>query len=248
MQSQPLSRTGRTVATLKILSAGAAQAVTERIIEGFKRDTGSEVTADFGAVGAMRARVVGGEPVDVVILTRTMIDELVTGGWLAANSQLDLGKVGTGVAVRAGTRAPDISTTEALGAAILAAGKIVCPDPAIATAGKVVMNLLDQLNVAAEVRQRMQFFPNGYAAMSWLASNADAGELGITQITEIRPNKGVAFAGPLPDTLQQKTVYSAAVASQASERELARDFLARFAAPSARGLLEAGGYELGPAP
>ena len=43
--------------TLRILSAGAAQAVTERIIEAFRRDTGNDVVADFGAVGAMKARV-----------------------------------------------------------------------------------------------------------------------------------------------------------------------------------------------
>ena len=44
------------MATLRILSAGAAQAVTERIIEDFKRDTGAQVSAEFGAVGAIKAR------------------------------------------------------------------------------------------------------------------------------------------------------------------------------------------------
>ena len=231
------------MATLRILSAGAAQAVTERIIEAFKRDTGSEVTAAFGAVGAMKARVTGGEAVDVITLTRTMIDELAAGGWVEQGSRIDLGTVGTGVAVRAGAPAPDVSTSESLRAAILASSKIVCPDPAIATAGKVVMSLLAKLGIENEVRERMQFFPNGYAAMGWLAESAGQGELGITQVTEIKPNKSVTYVGPLPDAFQMKAVYSAGIAAKTGEAALARDFVARFAAPNARALLEEAGYE-----
>ena len=232
------------MATLRILSAGAAQAVTERIVEAFKRDTGSEVTAAYGAVGAMKARVTGGEAVDVIILTRTMIDELAAGGWVEPGSRIDLGTVGTGVAVRAGTRAPDISTAGALRAAILASTRIVCPDPAIATAGKVVMSMMEKLGVAAEVQSRMQFFPNGYAAMGWLGASGGVGELGITQVTEIVPNKAVTYAGPLPDEFQMKAVYSAGVAAKAAQTKLARDFVGRYAAPGARALLEEAGYEL----
>ena len=81
-------RARRRVATLRILSAGAAQAVTERIIEAFRRDTGSDVIADFGAVGAMKAKVTAGEPVDVIILTQPMIDELIARGLRAAGLAL----------------------------------------------------------------------------------------------------------------------------------------------------------------
>ena len=64
------------------------------------------------------------------------------------------------------------------------------------------MSLMEKLGVAADVQNRMQFFPNGYAAMKWLAANNGAGELGITQDTEILPNKGVTYAGPLPPEFQ----------------------------------------------
>lgn len=232
------------MATLRILSAGAAQAVTERIIEEFRRETGNEVAADFGAVGAMKARMEGGEAVDVIILTRPMIDELVAAKRVVEGSRFDLGKVGTGVAVRAGVKAADVASTETLRAAVLASTKVVCPDPAIATAGKVVLALMDKLGVAAEVRDRLQFFPNGYAAMRWLAAEGGAHDLGITQVTEILPNKGVSYAGPLPDAFQMKAVYSAGLATNASDAALARDFIARFATPAARKLLADAGYEL----
>src|SRR5687767_12225373 len=144
------------LATLRILSAGAAQAVTERLIDAFTRETGSEVAADFGAVGAMRARVIAGEAVDVITLTHAMIEELIAQGWVEQGSRIDLGRVGTGVAVRAGASVPNIGTSDTLRAAIVASSKIVCPDPATATAGKIVMSLLEKLGVTDEVRARLE--------------------------------------------------------------------------------------------
>ena len=229
---------------LRILSAGAAQAVTERVIEAFRRDTGAEVVANFGAVGAMKSRVTQGEGVDLIILTQAMIDELARDGYVQQGSRFDLGRVGTGIAVRAGCAKPDVSSAEALRAALLAASRIVCPDPAIATAGKIVVAALEKLGIAGEVRERLGFFPNGYAAMKWLAASSGEGEIGITQVTEILPNEGVSWVGPLPDAYQMKTVYSAGIAAQAQNASLARDFVARFGGDAGRALLTAGGYEV----
>jgi molybdate transport system substrate-binding protein len=232
------------MATLRILSAGAAQAVTERLIEAFKRETGDDVAADFGAVGAMKGRVTSGEPVDLIILTEAMIEELIAAKLVAAGTRFDLGRVGTGVAVRAGAPAPDVSGAHSLREAILAAENVVCPDPAIATAGKVVMSLMEKLGIVDDVRRRMQFFPNGYAAMAWLASSGSARNIGITQVTEILPNKGVTYAGPLPNEFQMKAVYSAGIAATAAEPQLAKDFISRFSGSSARAMLADAGYEL----
>lgn len=232
------------MATLRILSAGAAQAVTERLIDAFKRQTGHDVIADFGAVGAMKAKVTAGQPVDVIILTQPMIEELIAAGLVEPGSRIDLGKVGTGVAVRAGTPVPDVSNADFLRARILSATRIVFPDPAVATAGKVVMSLLEKLGVLEEVRSRIQFFPNGYAAMRWLAQTQGTGELGMTQATEILPNQGVSYAGPLPEQFQMKAIYSVGLAAQAPESALARDFITGFSAPGARPLLTEAGYEV----
>ena len=230
--------------TLRILSAGAAQAVTERVIEGFKRDMGCDVIAEFSAVGAMKAKVTAGEPVDVIILTDTMIDALIGEAWVERGSRFDLGRVGTGVAVRAGTPIPQVSNADALAATILNSSRIVCPDPAVATAGKIVMSLMEKLGLLADVRNRLQFFPNGYAAMNWLAHSDGSDEIGITQVTEILPNEGVAYSGPLPEQFQMKAVYSAGIASKAAEPDLAKDFVERFKTPSARLSLATAGYEL----
>ena len=231
------------MAAIHILSAGAAQSVVEKTMAPFTRETGCEVKAAFGAVGAMKARVIAGEPVDVIILSAALLEELIASGHVAPGSRRDLGTVGTGVAVRAGTAAPDVSSSQALREALLAAQQIVFPDPAIATAGKIVVRALERLGIASEAQPRTRTFPNGYAAMSWLAQSSGSGEIGVTQTTEILANQGVTYAGPLPAELQMKTIYSAGIAASALNVAAARQFIARLTAPAARSMLEAAGYE-----
>ena len=121
---------------------------------------------------------------------------------------------------------------------------ILCPDPAMATAGKVVLALMQKLGIARTWKHTF-VFPNGYAAMRWLAESGGAADMGITQVTEILPNKGVTYAGPLPAEHQMKTVYSAALVSRAAEPALARELLARYSGDAARVLLREAGYEAG---
>ncbi|MCC7485233.1 MAG: substrate-binding domain-containing protein [Burkholderiales bacterium] len=228
---------------LRILSAGAAQSVTERLAARFTADTGREVSAAYGAVGAMKARVLAGEAVDVVTLSAQLLDELLASGHLAAGTRRDLGPVRTGVAVRAGAPAPEVAGESSLRASLLVATSLVCPDPAIATAGKVVVSALDQLGIASEMRGRMHLFPNGYAAMRHLASAGGPGDIGITQVTEILADNGVTYVGPLPETLQMTTVYAAAVAAGARNPDAASEFIARLTGPGARAMLRDAGFE-----
>jgi len=230
------------MATLRILSAGAAQAVVEPLIAAFKHN-GHDVAAEFGAVGAMKARLLEGAPADVIVLTAAMVDELIAAGHVSPGSRADLGRVGTGVAVRAGTPLPEVRTIETLRGNLQAATKIVCPDPATATAGKIVMGVLERMGIAEEARPKLQFFPNGFAAMKWLAASRGELEIGITQNTEIKANKGVTYVGPLPDELQMKTIYSAGLCAQARDVETAKSFLMRLTGPSNRQTLESAGYE-----
>jgi molybdate transport system substrate-binding protein len=228
--------------SLHILSAGAAQAVVEHTIVEFKRGTGIDVVANYGAVGAMKAMALGGAAVDVIVLTKPMIDELIASGFVAAGRS-DLGKVGTGIAVRAGVEKPNVADAGSLCATLRAASVITFPDPAIATAGKIVMQCLEKLGIAGEVKERLKFFPNGNAAMNWLAANGDAHTIGITQNTEILPIKGVTYVAPLPDEFQAKATYSAGCVAKSSHSVSAIDFVSRLTSPAAKPMLVAAGYE-----
>jgi molybdate transport system substrate-binding protein len=67
--------------------------------------------------------------------------------------------------------------------------------------------------------------------------------MGITQVTEILPNPGVRYVGPLPGDLKIKTVYSAGLAARAQNPEGAKEFIALLIAPAARAILAKAGYE-----
>jgi hypothetical protein len=80
--------------TLHIISAGAMQAVVTELVPAFEQSSGAKVSATFGAVGQKKARVLAGEPSDVILLTPEMLDDLSTTGWVVPGSQRTLGRVG----------------------------------------------------------------------------------------------------------------------------------------------------------
>lgn len=234
------------MAILNILSAGAAQAVVSRISRQFQRQHGGLVEADYSAVGTLKARVLAGEPVDVIILTAALIDELVLRGVVVPGTRVDLGKVGTTVAVRANTPRPEVQSTPALRSNLLAASRIICPDPAVATAGKVFLAALGELRILEQVRSRLEYTPSGTIAMERLAQGTGALELGVAQITEVTANEGVAMAGPLPPELQSVATYSAGLVVGADHVACAREFIEGLAGSNARAMLSAAGFDIGP--
>lgn len=222
---------------LKLLSGGAAQALVGRM------KGGRDVQGTFGAVGAMRDKLLGGEPCDVVILTQALIDALTQQGHVAPGSAMPLGVVKTGVAVRKGDPHPDVSTPDALKAALLRAPAIYFPDPEKATAGIHFMKVLRQLGVADVKLDALRTFPNGATAMGEMANAHQPGVIGCTQVTEILHVAGVELVGLLPKAFELATVYTAAVCTKAQAPHEAREFVQLLASPEAAAARKACGFE-----
>ena len=208
---------------LGFVSAGAAEA----LVRALAADLAVPVAGRFGAVGAMLEALDGGEPADVVILTRAQVDALATQGRVARGSVADLGRVATAIAVPRIDPVPDVTRAESVRAALLAADEIHFPDPAKATAGIHFAQVLERLGIAQEVAGRLRTHPNGRTAMRALADSARRA-IGCTQATEILATPGLRLAGPLPAGLELETVYTAAVDSRATDPRLAADFVRRL--------------------
>ena len=228
---------------LRILCAGAARGLVKALEPTLVAETGTGVEGNFGAVGAMKEKLFAGEPCDVIVLTAALIDELAASGQVLRDTVAPLGRVGTGVAVRAGEPLPDIADGIALAKTVCSATGILFPDPARATAGIHFANVLNRLGIYAEVEARLATFPNGATAMRELAQAARPGLVGCTQITEIKYTPGVTLVGPLPAGYALSTVYSVAVCSKALQPEIARLFAELLTGPASLGLREAGGFE-----
>ena len=93
---------------LTILSGGAAQGLVAALAAAFKAQSGCEIDGTFGAVGAMRDKLLSGTAADLLILTRALIDELGVQGHVVAGSATNIGTVLTAVAVRSGEPSPDV--------------------------------------------------------------------------------------------------------------------------------------------
>ena len=228
---------------LKILCAGAAQGLVKAVQPEFTAQTGAGISGRFGAVGAMKEALVGGEPCDLMIVTDTMIGALAEEGRLAEESRRPLGRVRTGIAVRSGKPRPDIRDADSLKAALLSAQGIYFPDPERATAGIHFANVMRKLGIHAQLEQRFRTFPNGATAMRELASSQQPGLIGCTQVTEINYTDGVDLVGALPDEFELSTVYSAAVAASTANAELAKRFIEMLAGEQSAALRRSGGFE-----
>ena len=215
-----------------------------RLALDFQRDHHVTIAEHYGAVGAISARVVAGEPADVIILTAGLIDELIEQGLVVAGSRSDLGRVGTAIAVRAGVALPDVGSTDALRASLLIATKIVCPDPAVATAGKVLLEVIRILGIAEQIAPKLEFAASGNEAIIRIAQGIGTLELGVMQVSEIIAGTGVTLAGTLPRILQSKTLYSAGLAARSAHPNRSRDFINQLTGVEARTALLAAGFEV----
>ena len=206
---------------LSLLSAGAAQSV----VTSLAKQHGITLRADFGAVGAMRQRLLEGAPCDVIILTQAMISEL------PVVAKADLGRVPTSIAVRAGDADPDASLARAF------EGKdVYFPDPDKATAGAHVAKILQKLRV----RVNAKIFPNGATAMREMAK-ASGNVIGCTQATEILATPGLRLVAPLPGEFALETAYSAGICR---DTPLARRFLDLLASDASRALRQEKGFNV----
>ncbi len=228
---------------LHLLCAGAAQGLVKAVQYELSRETGASVTGRFGAVGAMKEALLAGEACDLMIVTDTMIDALVAAGTLRADARAPLGRVRTGIAVRHGAARPDVSTPEALKAALLGADAIYFPDPQRATAGIHFAAVMRELGIHETLAPRFRTFPNGATAMREMAALDAPRSIGCTQVTEINYTDGVDLVGALPDQFELATVYTAAVSVTAAEPELALRFMSMLAGPATLALRQAGGFE-----
>ena len=232
---------------LNILSGGAAQSVVTALAGDFRAATGYELDCTFSAVGAMKAKLLAGAPADLVILTQALIAELAAGRQVLQDSCADLGRVHTGVAVRAGDPLPDIASASALRSALLAAEGIFLPDPQKATAGIHFARVLDTLGIRGEVEPRLNTYPNGATALRELAHAKGARVVGCTQVTEINNTPGVVLVGLLPREFELATVYSVGVCAGATNPEAARRFIELLTGAPSRALRMNAGFELGTA-
>jgi molybdate transport system substrate-binding protein len=152
-----------------------------------------------------------------------------------------IGRVGMGVAVRAGAPVPDISSAEALKKSVLDADSLVFNR---ASTGLYFENLLKKMGVYDQVEKKTTRYADGAAVMEHVLKGKGS-EIGFAPITEILLHRdhGVRLVGPLPAEVQNYTSYTAAVMAGAPAAGAAQELVRYLSTPAAKAMFVAAGIE-----
>jgi molybdate transport system substrate-binding protein len=225
---------------LTILSARAPQMALERLFDEFSQATGHRIARSYGTVGAIAERFRSGEAADCLVASDAAL--LALDALLVRGSRVNIARAGLAVAIRTGAAMPDISTPDALKAALVAASAISYSDPtAGGSAAAYFAKLLDRLGIAAAVNPRAKLGRNGHHVAELTA--AGEADLGISFLSELVAIPGVTIVGPLPPELQNYTTYAAAVAAASAAREPALALVQALTRSAAREHWRSAGLE-----
>jgi molybdate transport system substrate-binding protein len=173
-----------------------------------------------------------GEVFDMVVLASEAIDKLIAAGHIDPSSKVDLVNSGVAVAVKTGAQQPDISTEQAVKAAVLAAvsrGKAI--SYSTGPSGVAVAALFERWGIAEQIASRIVVAPPGVPVGSLLA-NGEA-ELGFQQLSEFIHEDGISVVGPLPPEIQITTTFSVGICTASKQASTVRDLLAFMTSPDA---------------
>jgi molybdate transport system substrate-binding protein len=228
-------------AALKVLSAGAMQAVLEDLGPKFERATGHTLAFTFVTAGAAVKRVQEGETADVAVTTQQGIDSVVKDGKAVAGNVTVVARSGIVVAVRTGTPKPDISSPEALKRTLLAAKSITYGDPAGGGASGIhFAKVLERLGIANEMQAKTVFYKTS-GEIGLLVANGEA-EVVVTQ-QGLLPVAGIEIVGPLPGDLQDTIVFAAVIMGGPKSAEAAKALVDFLRTPEAAAVIKAKGLE-----
>jgi molybdate transport system substrate-binding protein len=222
---------------VRLLSTYALQGAVARLAGQYEATAGTKIDADFGPTLSLLKRVRAGEACDVVILTREGLDELLTEGAVVAASAIDLARSYVGIAVKAGSPHPDITTEAALRKTLLGARAVAYSK--VGASGIYFAQLIERLGIAAEINARA-IVASGFTAERLISGEAD---LAVQQISELKLVDGNEVVGPIPLALQTAAVFSAGRMATTKRIAPSDRLLKYLASPDVLPLLRESGLE-----
>ena len=230
-------------AEVHVMISGGLSAAYNALVPEFEKTTGNKVITAYGpsmgtTVNAIPVRLGRGEPADVLILVGYALDDLIKQGKAVAGSKVDLVNSKIGVAVKAGSAKPDISSADAVKQALLAAKSVAYSDSASGV--YVSTEMFDKLGIKDAMKDKAKKIPA--TPVAEIVARGDA-ELGLQQISELKAISGVDIVGPLPESLQKITVFSAGIATGSKEPEAGEALIKFLGSPAAKKTIIESGLE-----
>jgi molybdate transport system substrate-binding protein len=242
-------------AEVRVLSAGAVEPGLRAAVSAFEQRSGHTVRLQFATAPMIRSRLdetakgpAGGtEPAfDIVIAPPAVLARMHRDPSRPAicDERVAIGRVGLGVAVRAGAARPAIETAALFRQSLLEADSLVYNR---ASTGLYLDELLKRLGIADQTHEKTTRYADGASVMQHL-QRGRAREIGLGAVTEIllARDGGIQFVGPLPEELQNFTEYVAqptCARDDGDAHESIEALLHALATPASQAFFRAAGIE-----
>jgi molybdate transport system substrate-binding protein len=139
---------------------------------------------------------------------------------------------------------PDIADIAAIRRLLRDAQSIVYPDPAESgggSTGLVIARMIERLGLTDIVRPKLTVKAAIGGGVDLIATGK--AEIGLFNISEIIPVKGVTLAGPLPADLQNYILFTAAIVVKSAVPESATAYIKQLTDSAARPAWKNAGLE-----
>jgi molybdate transport system substrate-binding protein len=227
-------------AEVKVLSSLATREAYLELVPQFERETGHKIVTVWSGTTDIAKRLAAGEIHDLVVTSSTSQSELIEQGKIVGASLTALAHCGVGVAARAGLPRPDIGTAGAFKLAMLAAKTVAY---STGPSGVYVAKLFERLGIADAMKPKTRQVPSGMTVGPFVAKGE--ADIGFQQESELVHVPGIDYIGPLPPELQNVTIFSAGVHTQAAHPDAAEALLRFLTTPAAAAVMKKHGLQPG---
>ena len=227
-------------AEIRVLAGGAMNAVWMEIKPKFEQASGHKLDIFFGTTPNLIKEATSGKPFDVGIVPVEVMQDADARARFVSGSTIDIARVGLGVAVRAGASKPNISTPDALKAALLKADS-VASIPQSAT-GYSIAKVFDRLGITEPMKAKMKPQPTPAQVVAVVATGE--AELALF-LMNVLMAPGLDVVGPFPAEVQQDVVFTAALGTATKEAAAAKALLDYLKTQDAEAVIKGKGMRPG---
>ena len=231
------------MAQLTVMISGGFSGPYQKMLPQFEKESGVTVTTLSGASQGsgpktIKAQLDKGASVDVVILSREGLAELMTAGKIIPETDVDLATAPLGAAIPTGAVKPKISTVAELKQSLIDTKLIVVPG---STSGiYLVDELFPRLGLTNLISVKVT--ERGKEATTMLAAK-EVG-MAIQPTSELVNVAGIDYIGRLPKEVQLIQTFSAAIVTGSKEVKSAQQLIQLLTSQQATQAIQNSGMDL----
>lgn len=173
-----------------------------------------------------------------MIMVGYALDELIKEGKVVPGSRVELADLRIGAVVCDGAPKPDIGSVDGLKQPLLHAKSIAYSDSASGV--YIGRELFKRLGIEDQVKVKAKMIPK--IPVESVVANGDY-EVGFQQVSELRPVKGAAFVGKIPESMQSVTRFAAGIPVGAQHPIEAKAWLDYLASPEVQPVVTSTGLD-----